>query len=766
MATAEDMAMQVGHAFSAVAPVVDHKPEAAFGNPGLTGHFRRFRKQVPKKGRVPVRGFGDARDRFFGNQQDVNGCLGLDVSKRQHEVVFVDNVGGYLPGDDAFEECHVRYKQWLVRSKFRKRNSAIERTTSVRVLFPVVGSEPPFAVPRTISHPVRILFLTLLTLCVIRVHGRAAEPSGKLFDASAVHVTHLRFTSDQWQAIEPKHRDIAGPVFTPPPADSSDVMLSRDVEFSYVHADMDFDGVEMTNVAVRYKGKGTYFQSRATLKRPFKIDLNEFVKGRKMEGAGKINFHNNVADPSGMNEALAYALYREAGIPAPRTSYSRLYVSVPGRFTNQYFGLYTTVENPDQNWAGSLFGGRKGTILKPSTRELFRYEGEEWGRYRATYDPKTPVMESQARRVIDFAKLVTNADETEFASRLPEFLDLEEFARFLAVTVCLSSLDSILGMGENFIIYLDPTTGRFSFVPWDLDQAFGGFALIGTQEQRERLDIDHPWVGRNRFLERVTGVKSFRDLYRARLAEYQTNLFSPARLSAEVDRLAALIRPAVVDEGAAKASRFDRVAAGQQVTPTGANGEIPSAELPVASDVPKPIKSFVQARHASIAGQLSGRQPGLVIDAGDATKIPQGSAESLAAILFARADTDGDHVVSRREFSALAEKWFSEWGGVAGGVLSLGHMKAGLRAAASGQSPAPAGTGDFLAQTVLSEFDRDHSGAISRGEFSAGFITWFSAWDSSRSGTLSSEQMVAGVRRIIAPLSGSGSSAPAKTGAP
>lgn len=621
------------------------------------------------------------------------------------------------------------------------------------VLFSVVGTKPPEAVIRICLHAIRIVLLTMFGAGIV-VARPSQEVAGKpLFDPQLVHESRLLFTSDQWRAIEPKQRDITEPLFgTATPS-------YREVEFSYVHADLNFDDVVITNVAVRYKGNGTYLQSRATLKRPFKVDINEFVKGRKLDGAGKVNFHNNVTDPSGMNEAVAYALYRDAGIPAPRTSYSRLFVSVPGRFTNQYLGLYTVVENPDQNWAEAKFATRKGTILKPSTRDLFRYQGEEWARYRTTYDPKTPVMESHARRVIDFARLVTNADDTEFATRLPEFLDLEEFARFLAVTVCLSSLDSILGMGENYIVYLDSATGRFSFVPWDLDEAFGGFAMIGTQEQREKLSIDHPWVGKNRFVERVMGVKAFHDLYRERIASYQTNLFHPDRLAGRVDSLAGLIRSPVADEGKDKAVRFDRVAAGQSVKPTGPNGEIPPAAAPVPADVPKPIKAFVKARHASIAGQLAGRETGLVISVDDSSKLTPGLSDSLATALFAKADIDGDRVVSRREFSALAEKWFLEWGGSANNVLRIDTVSAGIRSVSGKAAVTAGGAGDLLAQALVTGFDRDQSGAISRGEFSAGFISWFTEWDSQRAGKISAEQMAAGLRRVIAPLADGGNSA-------
>jgi hypothetical protein len=52
------------------------------------------------------------------------------------------------------------------------------------------------------------------------------------------------------------------------------------IEFNYVHADLDFAGQFLKDVAVRYKGNGTWMQSRGSLKRSLKVDLNHFVKAK------------------------------------------------------------------------------------------------------------------------------------------------------------------------------------------------------------------------------------------------------------------------------------------------------------------------------------------------------------------------------------------------------------------------------------------------------------------------------------------------------
>ncbi|MGC4054301.1 MAG: CotH kinase family protein [Paludibaculum sp.] len=77
------------------------------------------------------------------------------------------------------------------------------------------------------------------------------------------------------------------------------------IDFEYVHADLDFEGTQFRDVAVRYKGNNSYMESRNSIKKSLKLDLNKYVKGQKLAGLTKLNLHNNVTDASWMNEPLS-----------------------------------------------------------------------------------------------------------------------------------------------------------------------------------------------------------------------------------------------------------------------------------------------------------------------------------------------------------------------------------------------------------------------------------------------------------------------------
>ena len=467
------------------------------------------------------------------------------------------------------------------------------------------------------------------------------------------------------------------------------------IEFKYVRADVEFEGKALTNVAVRYKGNGTYMQSRNSLKRSFKIDLNRNVKGQKLAGVTKLNLHNNVSDPGWMNEVLSHRLYRDARLPAPRTAYARVFVTVPGKFDRQYFGLYSLVEDIDKNFLEDRYTTTKGALLKPATPGgLLTDWGQDWSQYQQAYDPKTELSEKQTQHLMAFCQLVSHADDAEFAARVGDYLDLDEFARYMAVTTWLCTLDSILGGAHNFYVYVPPKNGPLQFLPWDLDHSFGHFGMAGTMEQREQLSIAHPWRGEKRFLERVYKVEAFHKLYLARMNEFSRTLFNPQRLRQQVDDLAVVLRQAVQEESAAKLAAFDREVAGESSLSNAlgilggrlrrALGALPGAAAApaVGGRAPaKPIKEFVQVRALAVVDQLAGRSPGQTLDdvgpGGRALGAMGGLAPARA--LLAALDQNRDGVVSHAEFVQGFSKWFVSWDAEKTGFLSMDQMTDGFR---------------------------------------------------------------------------------------
>jgi hypothetical protein len=389
---------------------------------------------------------------------------------------------------------------------------------------------------------------------------RAAE----FFSPTKVWKAHLSLSADAWQAIQPRQGagggfGFGGSRFLGPPGGRNGVAARQGIEFDYVRATLQIDSWTFRDVAVRYKGNGSYLRATraGSDKISLKVDLNKHVKGQTLAGLTTINFQNNITDVGWMNEVLAYRLYRDAGALAPRTTYAQVHLTVEGQPGPRYLGLYSISENVDENFFEERFGTKKGAIFKPSTQELFTDWGADWSAYDQSYDPKTDLTEAEKQRVIALGRLVSAASDEEFAARIGGFVDLDDFARYFAVLVWLANHDSLLQNGQNFYTYLHPDTNRMHFIAWDQDFSFGNSRNNGS------WSIYTSWSGSNRFLSRLYDVDAFRSTYLDRMVEFSERLFVPDRFARQVAEIGPVIRPSVELEGAEWLAGLDGVIAGR-----------------------------------------------------------------------------------------------------------------------------------------------------------------------------------------------------------
>ncbi|MBL9175594.1 MAG: CotH kinase family protein [Verrucomicrobiales bacterium] len=440
--------------------------------------------------------------------------------------------------------------------------------------------------------------------------------ASRLYSTTGLWTVHLRFSPDQWAAMEPRpieplegQRGPGGRFELRNPAASRNGLAGvRGLEFEWVHATVDFEGTTFSNAAVRFKGNGTYLRSRDSLKRPLKVDLNKYVPGVSLAGRTTLNLANLVADDSCVHDAMGYEFYRAAGVPAPRTAYARVFLS-PGPGAPQYLGLYALIENLDEAFARERMGPDEGIFFKPVTTELFKDLGDDWAAYDRIYDPKRRPKPGETARVIELARLVSHAEDATFSSRIGDFIEMDEFARFLAATVLLSSYDGFLNNGQNYYLWLNSRTGRFQFLPWDLDNAWGRFGMVGGAQDRARASVRHPWMGQHRFLERMMAVPEFESLYRKVMTEMLESLFVPEVLTARVDAFAGLLRPVLAEESPRRAARFE-----QAITATRWMEPADSGPGFGRNRTPHPLKWFIVERERSVRAQLAGEDEGVRLE--------------------------------------------------------------------------------------------------------------------------------------------------------
>jgi hypothetical protein len=161
------------------------------------------------------------------------------------------------------------------------------------------------------------------------------------------------------------------------------------IDFKEGAAVLEFEGRTFGTIQARFKGNSSFNYARNALKRSFKLDFNDGEKGRTFFGLTKLNLNNNAMDASQLREALAYHVFRLAGVPASRTAFAKVFVTVPGKYERHYAGLYTVVEQVDERFLKDRFGTKSGLLLKPERIPGLPYLGEEWTAYTNRVSPKT-----------------------------------------------------------------------------------------------------------------------------------------------------------------------------------------------------------------------------------------------------------------------------------------------------------------------------------------------------------------------------------------
>jgi len=423
-----------------------------------------------------------------------------------------------------------------------------------------------------------------------------------------LYTFHLTIGADQYNKMEPPG---GGGMARPG--------VSGDDRYPTGRASLEFEGKPWGELDVRYKGNSS-FRSGGELKRPLKLEFegtgDAKNKSRTFFGMTKLNLNNNAMDASQIREALAYDVFRYEGIPTPRTAFARVYLTVPGIYDNQYAGLYTVVEQIDQVFFKDRLARKTGPVVKPEGLYGMPYLGDSWSSYLIRYGAKSgdKVDSEDSRRFIAFVRFLNQATDEEFSKHIADYVDVDQFLRFLAVEVITVNLDSPLSMNHNYYVTLDPKTHKIIWIPWDMNLAFAGFGRGGGSTGQQDLSIAKP-SGKGQFplADRFLASPEYLKRYNAILRNIATRNFTVERLGDEIDRMASLIRDSVNEDESVTFTQFER-----QVSASPA-----ALERPTDPDRGggfgfggfgrrggPPLRQFLPLRIESVLEQLDGKREG------------------------------------------------------------------------------------------------------------------------------------------------------------
>ena len=232
-------------------------------------------------------------------------------------------------------------------------------------------------------------YATLLAGQATRFAGAADDGDGKgkadgtgLFGLTRVVGIHIEISEEEYRDMQPPAPASFG---APPPAPRPKRPGEREVErnlfgvsFPWARGSLTEGGKTYKSADLRYSGNASYMASVRGLKRSLLIDL-ERADNPDFHGLHAIGLQSGALDPAKAREALAFALFREAGVPAPRTAMAEVTLTVPGLHDRAHLGLYTLVEPVDRAFLKDRFHTDKGLLVRPQGPPRPRLPGRRLG---------------------------------------------------------------------------------------------------------------------------------------------------------------------------------------------------------------------------------------------------------------------------------------------------------------------------------------------------------------------------------------------------
>ena len=294
----------------------------------------------------------------------------------------------------------------------------------------------------------------------------------------------------------------------------------------YVKATVTEGSRTYEEVGLRLKGatNGTALEKKPGLV----LKFNEFLKQQEFHGQSRILLSHSHSDPTYLADALGGELFRQAGVPATRTSFGEVELNA------RKLGLYVLGEAVNKEFLSRNFKKTKGNLYEGSHHDIHEKLEQDGG--------DTAAEQEDLRRL---ARAVKEPDLAQRWKKLGAVLDVERFIPFLATEVLVWHQGGYGLDHGNYRIYHQPASDLLVFLPHDLDR------LCGKQD----APILPEWQGMA--AKALVETPAGRQHYLESLQKQLDDGFRPEFLNTRIERLAALIRPVLARDDPMALRAFD-----------------------------------------------------------------------------------------------------------------------------------------------------------------------------------------------------------------
>lgn len=359
--------------------------------------------------------------------------------------------------------------------------------------------------------------LLLLLFTKTSTAQNARFPSnGTLFD-DKLHSVNILISETEFTALQ--HPD--------------SLWNNRRFPITFVYDEVD----TVKKASIRLKGN----TSRNSAKKSFRIDFDKIVKDQTYQGLETLYLHGNHNDASMMREYLSAYVMRKMNVTCNRVNHIKLYIN------GTYYGLRSMVEYIDKDFLKTRFGSNKGNNYKCTWPADFAWLGTSQQRYKDVINP-SPLNErayelKTNEELDDYSRFVTlvnvinnRKNEESFPQDIEAIFNVNGYLKALAAEVLIGHWDNYFYNKNNFFIYDHPTTKKFVYLPYDMDNTYGVQWGVSNINRR---DI-HQWGNSNvkaPLTESLLAIDVYRKQYEFYLFQAVQDVFNESHLFPIIDSL-------------------------------------------------------------------------------------------------------------------------------------------------------------------------------------------------------------------------------------
>ena len=334
----------------------------------------------------------------------------------------------------------------------------------------------------------------------------------ELFDPDRIIEVRIAMADDDFEALQNETRTLVDEF-------SGDCRSEPfESDYTYFPADLSIAGERAGTIGIRKKG---FIGSQSTLKPSFRLNLDEYIDDEELFCTDNITLNNAIQDPTLIRQCLAYDVFRDAGIAAPRCNLAFVYMN------ETPLGFYVNVEPVKKKFLRDHFGEDKGSLYEGTIADFT-------ATWLSTFEPKTDQTDESLDPIVRLAADL-DAKSEPLAAVLDRYFDVDELLTFLAVETWIGHSDGYGGNQNNFFVYVNDGTGKMHLIPWGVDGTFMPWLN----------DPENPWFPqRGWIIQRILADQMLSNRLYDRIEELNGTVWNATDLQSKVNRWSELIREA------------------------------------------------------------------------------------------------------------------------------------------------------------------------------------------------------------------------------